>query len=204
LDLYWPLPGASRRGAARPGLCPGPHQRALPSGLPPRAEPLEPAHLVVGREGRPRRKPPRRRLPMRRLAARSPLPPHNQMDGVQRLRLWWGSRGQSPWRVSGQRPDFASLTRFPRRANGSDIDMGSERARFAYSCRVSTGSPFSGAGYLETSIRPACGGLHRARHPRGVKRPAGNAPGRPSRRLAAAPSSCPCIRLAPELSRPLH
>ena len=47
-----------------------------------------------------RRDGPCRPLPIPRPATPQP------MDGVQRLRLWWGSRGQRPSRVSGRSPDL--------------------------------------------------------------------------------------------------
>ncbi len=107
-----------RLGEARPGLRPGPHQGALPLGTPPRASPWNPS-LGVGDgegacghgEGAPSGVPDGAPSPCPHAPSPSPTP----TDGVQRLRLWWGSRGQSPLAGSGAepRPCFDQMTTPP-------------------------------------------------------------------------------------------
>jgi hypothetical protein len=85
------------------GFALGPHQGALPLGTPPRAAALGTLPLCLGR-GRGTGAGPGgrhhagdgRRDGNRPARPRSPSRAPNTMDGSQRLRLWWGSRGQSP------------------------------------------------------------------------------------------------------------
>ena len=97
-------PGQSGEGSKARGFAPGPHQRALPLGSPPRAAALGTRSLVAVREGHCGiglgcldHAGDRRRDPGSPGQSRNapPSPQPNEWISKGR-RLWWGSRGQSP------------------------------------------------------------------------------------------------------------
>jgi hypothetical protein len=144
-----PPPHRWDRRKAR-GVAPGPHQRALPSGLPPRASPWNPL-VGCGKGGALRaglgcrdRIGDRRCDPGSPVRPATPLPYRSQMNGFQRLAFGGGSRGaKPPWRGPGAEP--LAFLRSRRRGGGACLRGVGSSARRRRLCDCDAVTPIGGA-----------------------------------------------------------